>query len=1521
MLEKCSSLRDCENALQYRLSGVRILGEVVPEPGDIEIVSALIKREMGTGRPSRVIESLSEQLPWTFSWYLTWVGMMKYTEGRFWPEILESVGLSGVRWERQIGEAFLKALKTIGLDSADVPGTNRYVTAILLQGGIPDSCVSGYYQHVVRYFVEDNLLSRDAIAIELDLLREEEVKLRRGQEELGEKRELENRVAVRAEELKRYVELRAELASRESAVPVLSEEEGFLIERGDGLLLNWDATRQHFSREIATGLAAAEKMLDKRQTLLGVMKRFTPQDERALTLSEVVDRLSELLVEEQRVSRKCEMLQQQASMSLKRASDVLSPLSERLGVRAADMVKALWACGSSDAALSALREVLAAKDSVEAELREKGWLEQDGNVRDIHPPSGRRWLGVAGWGICALVSLFGLLASWQRGLISAQPFIIATILSTVAAALRAYSIVLTSKSWRRLLGLWDAQKNQVAQVLSRIGIASDRATFLASEDCEILGAALDERRVYQSLSSELDIELGRLQQLREEIDRLRTIVDSCLSDGTFEELGTVAPGGAVGSPALGGTVICPAFRIKLARRRKEEAERAKIELEEQIEPALTRSLRYIFHTQLLRYLGDTKVKLVGCGDMVRGAELLKHRDDERRKMEALRCEITRLSSSLGELVHCPETSLFLLQQKLDEIRGDIARIEESIKGLSRAFPYADEPVSNFIVYGGEAARDFLVESIELLVAHRRPNQRALERVPAVPVGLAGKPSSLAERTFAVLLQSQTKAGDGVTPSGIILPEERAPSVVLDTEEGGVMLRVPEIKLSLGNTSERPVLRLSWDDRTEGCVLRLFQDQPGYVRTASAEYLIPIPCRECEVSLICGQDTVRRWSIDVSCVTSRPSVFHYRTGALLKDPTGAEVIWVLLPPEWNLISGVRIIESQELAGGWSSYRALLLDLTAARNEEILFERPDGERVSIQVKADLKGMPELVGRPAGFTLENELVYLGGLPALRIPLGALELEQWNLNVWRSRTTDETPDHLFSGRLSSLKETGFVTEESGLVTVTLDKLVNEVGASQSYDIAFYVIRVGGPRKFKQVYRFFQVSDADVWFEPTLLPLDSGTDQDLGEFSEDTGRARGRKVELIFPERFRFRCIPEESVLTSEPGYASILLDRGASALEGWLCDDDVRLSFYQPLPQLLVRLTHGETEQPWSERVLRAWAGDLEKASKATLSVLIRHGDYLDLSLAELTIKGTGHVVRKEIGKHVLPGGRDFLSLQDRGLHAPSDVGRPVQLDFNLLQFLDSMRSCREEAVFNLTLYCRSDSGKTAKVLDRVPLLRVQTEWLVKNFSYFLTTKESGTVVVSMSWEEVGRQSRKLLRLWRKWRPWEHPATFHIDGEKTSIELELGASTGLVPGPYAGMFEPIDPWSARSEPTFPRATGSNVFDIDLLPGELRPIIRGESHPAGPDRSRRAGIHVKEFDGVRVSDTLRKKVTCVLAFLFHDTLSGLSLVAVNPGAKLMTLPLDSTLAQSGELMWEEPAGSTVGLSSLCELKLSRTEG
>ena len=154
MLETCIDLIACEKCLKDSLGKYKYIGQVDLSRDDLDKLSQLMAVKLKADIANS-IEFFREYTPACTAFFLVGQGIWNYREGDYWSSVSTSLGVNiDSPLQLQLGRIFLQFIDAQGLQTISIPGSYRYVTPILLHGGVPQNSLPLLFQRVVRVLIE-----------------------------------------------------------------------------------------------------------------------------------------------------------------------------------------------------------------------------------------------------------------------------------------------------------------------------------------------------------------------------------------------------------------------------------------------------------------------------------------------------------------------------------------------------------------------------------------------------------------------------------------------------------------------------------------------------------------------------------------------------------------------------------------------------------------------------------------------------------------------------------------------------------------------------------------------------------------------------------------------------------------------------------------------------------------------------------------------------------------------------------------------------------------------------------------------------------------------------------------------------------------------------------------------------------------------------------------------------------------------------------------------------------------------
>ncbi|ADI74080.1 hypothetical protein Metev_1205 [Methanohalobium evestigatum Z-7303] len=147
MIESCSNIGTCEQSLSSNVKKGCFIGEFPISDDDICKIEQFIVENLSSNYHD--IVSLSRKYPCTLACFLVWEGILGYKKGDYWSRIEDITGYLNPNQKTNLGDSFLSFLKRNDLPYKDMKYAHKYVTNILFQGIIPNSCLNSFFSNML----------------------------------------------------------------------------------------------------------------------------------------------------------------------------------------------------------------------------------------------------------------------------------------------------------------------------------------------------------------------------------------------------------------------------------------------------------------------------------------------------------------------------------------------------------------------------------------------------------------------------------------------------------------------------------------------------------------------------------------------------------------------------------------------------------------------------------------------------------------------------------------------------------------------------------------------------------------------------------------------------------------------------------------------------------------------------------------------------------------------------------------------------------------------------------------------------------------------------------------------------------------------------------------------------------------------------------------------------------------------------------------------------------------------------
>ena len=138
-----------ESLLSPMFREVGLIGEIPLSDDEESQIETALRELLCANAPGKAAQFLWEKAPCTLACFMVWKGIRGYREGDYWAEVCQSVGLPQANWPQKWGEIFEDVLQQFRLPDFRDSGGHRFVTPILIHGGIPDYCLDDFFGQLI----------------------------------------------------------------------------------------------------------------------------------------------------------------------------------------------------------------------------------------------------------------------------------------------------------------------------------------------------------------------------------------------------------------------------------------------------------------------------------------------------------------------------------------------------------------------------------------------------------------------------------------------------------------------------------------------------------------------------------------------------------------------------------------------------------------------------------------------------------------------------------------------------------------------------------------------------------------------------------------------------------------------------------------------------------------------------------------------------------------------------------------------------------------------------------------------------------------------------------------------------------------------------------------------------------------------------------------------------------------------------------------------------------------------------
>ena len=778
---------------------------------------------------------------------------------------------------------------------------------------------------------------------------------------------------------------------------------------------------------------------------------------------------------------------------------------------------------------------------------------------------------------------------------------------------------------------------------------------------------------------------------------------------------------------------------------------------------------------------DERLVLLGNGDIQSGIELLKDRRDAQLEEKTLMIKLMKEYPDLRELKQDKDAAQSEGKGKSDfssEIEGldlEIKEIKQKIIAKSKVkleqfpepYPYVDEPIRRFLLYGGDIARDFLVQSVQM-ANHAIKEQK----VPSAhETGLPERVVTRFEEWWKEYCKISEEGDEIVSPEK--LDRFRSPLLYFDPSLSEIRVHFPSQRLSIPDKITGICLVINEDKQysQKEQLLRAYKYNKDYFATEELNFPLPFPSDIYKFTLKNGSQIIMCWNIQGMSITQPFMAFSSNSRRFIQEaelPKG-EVL-IILHKEFFLEPNQNVIEYADLHGKWGEYKYLKVDLSNVGQLNLVDKQNNKYKISISMERKLE--PTLYGGQIlrGCRSEEENIYVGEPPSICIPVEKnAEIKVWVISI--PKNSDNTLVESKHYRLSELEEISNIDVNNGLFIIPLS---NEKCIGKSPVGKFTVRLRNDVRHIGKHLNLCVVPHLKFEFDKDIyLPCEEGTAQ--------------VKLTLEGPEKMEFEPRSTAKIIDHKDSSYEIETTSSEQIIHGMLRytslnSDLLSIPITIEIPRLTWRLDGIPNKEYSSEsnRIEEIWFGDLENA-RESLSLIVSMPSFIN--------------------------GQGQLSLSDIDQESEEKV-QEGKARFDLLDFSDTLRADDEPLhAFELTVLDSEPS------VDNVELFTVRTRWEVEDIEC-IQQFHNGMLILKISWKgEKGKsEGQRVIRLWKIDSPNSDFDEWQVPEDSYGKEIEEEKEK-IPPGVYRVHIDVKDEnsWSS-TKPTMPPDDYLNTIDIQVV-------------------------------------------------------------------------------------------------------------
>ncbi len=153
-----------EAGISEALKNAQFLGRIEMPEEEFETLLRIIAYQLEAARhPRACAYRLAQDYPVAVAYALVQVAAEEYVEGEVWPRIAERLGGLEIDIARELASSIEECQQRYSLADCELAKKLRYVTPLLFQGGVPDSCIPELIEIVWRNCVQRGIVTPRAV--------------------------------------------------------------------------------------------------------------------------------------------------------------------------------------------------------------------------------------------------------------------------------------------------------------------------------------------------------------------------------------------------------------------------------------------------------------------------------------------------------------------------------------------------------------------------------------------------------------------------------------------------------------------------------------------------------------------------------------------------------------------------------------------------------------------------------------------------------------------------------------------------------------------------------------------------------------------------------------------------------------------------------------------------------------------------------------------------------------------------------------------------------------------------------------------------------------------------------------------------------------------------------------------------------------------------------------------------------------------------------------------------------------